>query len=153
MSAADFVRQFWDEIKEIDVVGHIGKNESALLVELIERHKPKVFVEIGTASGFSTKLIARCMSKHGGERLFSFDISQAWYVDTTKPVGFMTAELRESGFPVDIAIVTGSTSADIQSELSGLRVDAAFIDGNHYHPWPTLDTMLLLPRMRSGGFV
>jgi predicted O-methyltransferase YrrM len=124
-----------------------------LLAELIELHRPKVFVEIGTASGFSAKLIARCMNEHEGERLLTFDVAETWYGDTTKPVGFLSAELRDSGFPVAIEIVPGSTSADVQTRLNGSQVDAAFIDGSHYHPWATLDTMLVLPRMRSGGFL
>lgn len=152
MSATQFVRKFWDETKETGLVGHIGRNESMLLAELIEHHKPKVFVEIGTAAGFSTKLIASCMREHGGEHLFSFDIAQTWYGDATKPVGFLTAELHP-GFPVNICIVPSSTAVDIQLQLKGLQVDAAFIDGSHYHPWPTLDTMLMIPRMRHGGFL
>ena len=56
MSATEYVRQFWDETEETGIVGHIGRSESMLLAELIERHKPRVFVEIGTASGFSAKL-------------------------------------------------------------------------------------------------
>jgi hypothetical protein len=68
-------------------------------------------------------------------------------------VGFLTAELRDSGFPVEIDVLPGSTAADVKAQLKGSLAYAAFIDGNHYHPWATLDAMLVLPRMRPGGFL
>ncbi len=153
MSATELVRRFWAETKETGVIGHIGYHETMLLAELIEHHKPRVFVEIGTASGFSAKLIARCMNEHDGKRLLSFDLDQTWYGDSTKPVGFLTAELRDCGFPVEIDVMPGSTCADVEARLQGSQADAGFIDGSHYHPWPTLDAMLVLPRMRPGGFL
>ena len=29
----------------------------------------------------------------------------------------------------------------------------AFVDWNHYHPWATIDTLMLMPLMETGGFI
>jgi hypothetical protein len=125
-------------------------NESILMVEAIFRRKPKVFIEIGTASGFSTAMFAKAMALVGGEKLLSFDVSATWYVDQSKPVGFLARDLGLNAVP--ISFIQG-TSAKVSAHVELGTVGGAFVDGSHYHPWPTIDTLILMPFMEIGGFI
>ena len=150
MDAEKFVRSFYHRTWFEGLTGQIGMNESVLIVEAIFRRKPKVFVEIGTASGFSTAMFAKAMGFAGGERVLSFDLSTTWYVDQSKPVGFLARNLGADAVP--ISFVHG-TSAEVPARVEYGTVGGAFIDGSHYHPWPTIDTLILMPLMEIGGFI
>jgi predicted O-methyltransferase YrrM len=132
------------------LTGQIGFNESLLLLKAIARRKPEQFVEIGTASGFSTKLISTVMKRYCNGDLVTFDISDRWYLDPLKPVGFMARGAAENR--VKVRFVQG-TSVAIYDIFGAPTIDAAFVDGSHYHPWPTIDTLLLLPLMQPNGFI
>ena len=53
--------------------GSISISDTMCIGKLIKKHKPKNFLEIGTASGMSTGFIANFMSKYKSEKLISVD--------------------------------------------------------------------------------
>ncbi len=150
MNAEEFVRSFYQQTWFEGLTGQIGLNESILMVDAIFRRKPKIFVEIGAASGFSTAMFAKALKLAGGENVISFDLSTNWYVDQAKPVGFLARGLGSDAVPV--SFVQG-TSADIPFHVELGTVGGAFVDGSHYHPWATIDTLILMPLMEIGGFI
>lgn len=150
MNAEEFVRSFFQQTWFEGLTGQIGMNESILMVDTIFRRRPKTFVEIGTASGFSTAMFAKAMKQVGGEKILSFDLSSTWYVDSSKPVGFLARELGDDA--VSVNFIQG-TSADVPSHVGHSSVGGAFVDGSHYHPWATIDTLILMPLMEIGGFI
>ena len=150
MNPEDFVKLFYQETWFEGLTGHIGLNESILIVHSIFDRRPKLFVEIGAASGFSTAMFAKALKLIEGDRILSFDVSPVWYADRTKQVGFLARNLGSDAVPV--SFVQGS-SAEIPSHVSAGSVGGAFVDGSHYHPWATIDTLMLMPLMQLGGFI
>ena len=95
-------------------------------------------------------MFAKALKLVGGGRVLSFDVSPVWYADPTKRVGFLARNLGPDAVPV--SFVLGS-SAEIPARVAAGSVGGAFVDGNHYHPWATIDTLMLMPLMETGGFI
>lgn len=108
-------------------------------------------VEVGCASGFSTRFLAQLLNTGQGNQLDSFDVLDHYYADPDKPVGYL---LSEAGHFANITpqIHAGCTSLDVRGHIKG-PIDLCFIDAGHMHPWPTIDTLAILPLMRPGGII
>lgn len=132
--------------------GTIQVPEAGFVKTAIEQHKPKRFLEIGTGSGLSTGLIARFMSENGGEYLCSVDNSVAFWGDPSKPVGFLAEQIHTQPKPV-IRLERSPASFSRPIDETEDAYDMVFIDANHDHPWPTLDTIATLPMLKRGGVV
>ncbi|SMX26388.1 hypothetical protein TRP8649_00463 [Pelagimonas phthalicica] len=130
--------------------GTTTPDELNYIQKLIIRHKPKRFIEIGTASGLSTGFIARFMEENGGESVTSIDYSAKFFGQADKPVGFLAPKIYPSG-PVQVDIIPRKSALDLQ-EMGG-EWDMAFIDANHQHPWPIVDTLAVAPHMRGSKVV
>jgi hypothetical protein len=151
MNAEDFVQKFYKRFWFKGLTGQIGINESVLIVDHIFRTSPKIFVEAGTASGFSTAMFAMALKLVRGEKVVTFDVLDHWYHSTAQPVGFLARNMSPIE-AVPIEFVKG-TSVEAAQTLGRSSVGGAFVDGSHYHPWATIDTLLLLPFMTPGGFI
>lgn len=139
------------------VRGHVNYRDALLLWDLVEAVRPDTIVEVGTASGVSTGLLAAAGECFGGTRgpgasVWSFDIAARCYFDVTRPVGAAAFEivphLRER-----IHLLPGRTCIDAAGFFGVGGVDLAFIDGDHRHPAPTLDVLALLYAVRPGGWM
>lgn len=132
--------------------GTIQVAEADFVRAAIEQHKPRRFLEIGTGSGLSTGLIARFMSENGGEYLCSVDNSETFWGDPSKPVGFLVEQIHTDPKPV---VHLERRTASFSRPLGEVEApyDMVFIDANHDHPWPTLDTIATLPLLKRGGIV
>lgn len=124
--------------------GTVTPDELGFIQDLIERHRPESFIEIGMASGISTGFIASFMDERGGGRLVSLDHDDTFFGDTTKPNGFLVPALYD-GSLVDVELVKFKTAPDVH-QIAG-SFEMAFVDANHQHPWPAIDMMSLYPRM------
>jgi hypothetical protein len=122
--------------------GSIAADEAQFIQSLIERHRPANFLEIGMASGLSGGLIARFMDENEGESFTSLDHDNTFFGDNTKENGFLIGEIYRSGRVVATKLPF-KTSLDLPS--IGRTFDMAFIDANHQHPWPLIDTLCLYP--------
>jgi len=85
--------------------------------------------------------------------LHSYDFSESYYGDRNLPVGFLTQEVLNQSEKSHVNIYTNSMSYDVGDSLDGTTIDMAFIDANHQHPWPTLDTIALLPFMSRNSII
>lgn len=132
--------------------GTIQVPEAAFVKAAIEQHRPKRFLEIGTGSGLSTGLIARFMSENGGEYLCSVDNSVSFWGDPAKPVGFLVGQIHTEPKPL-VQLKHRAASFAHAADESDTPFDMVFIDANHDHPWPTLDTIATLPLLKRGGVV
>ena len=130
--------------------GTTTPDELVFIQDLIKQHRPKRFLEIGTASGFSTGVIARMLEAHGGRAITSIDLDTQFFGDTDKESGFLARAIYQ-GDKVEIKLHTKVTAFDL--EALGGPWDMAFVDANHQHPWPVLDTLALAPHLNNSRIV
>ena len=136
-----------------DGMGSVLEDDVKFLCDLIQHSQPKKCFEAGVASGMSTTFLLKALAKLGSEReLVSVDISKQYYADRSKQVGYVVdAELPQIG--CEFGLHFNCWSGDIQKLSGGDKFDFVFIDAHHSHPWPTLDTMLVLPFVNPGTWI
>jgi hypothetical protein len=130
--------------------GPITGPEAVCMLRAIEEHRPRAFIEIGTSSGLSTGLLALMLHDNGGERLVSVDVSDRFYRDDSRPSGFLVPDVYE-GDHVSVELRSPMTSVEVPSWDETFEM--GFVDGNHQHPWPLVDTLSLLPRLTGPRFL
>lgn len=128
----------------------ITKNEALFIQEVIAQYRPKSLIEIGMASGISAGLIACMMEENGGESLVSIDHQDRFFGDPSKEMGFLVDEIY-SGTKVKVERISFRIGPDIPS--FDRKFDMAFVDANHQHPWPTIDTLCLYPFLKGPRIV
>ncbi len=133
--------------------GSISSQEAMFLQEGIEKHKPQNFLEIGTASGLSTGFIAIFMNKNNSNaELFTMDLDETFWADRSQLTGFLAEKICPNS-NISINYVRNVDSTQIQNLFQDKKIDMAFIDANHQHPWPTLDMISILPFMKKGSLI
>lgn len=130
--------------------GTTTPEELDYIQRLIAQHRPKRVVEIGTASGMTTGFMAHFMAENGGESITSIDLSAKFFGDADKPVGYLASKVYPDT-QIDMQILPRTSALDF-ARLGG-PWDLAFIDANHQHPWPTVDTLALAPHLRGPKIV
>lgn len=135
--------------------GSISPAEAQFIRDLIGSEKPKKFLEVGTASGLSTGLIANSLETISSDQiqLDSVDLDTNFWVDRTKKTGFLAEEIFQ-GKMVNVNLVRGLNAPTFTRKIKGNDLyDMMFIDANHQHPWPTLDMIVLLPFLKQSGII
>ncbi len=125
--------------------GSISWEEAIFIQEVVETHRPAKVIEIGTATGLSSGFICRFMDEFGGQCFTTIDLSSKFYADPTKVTGFLLPAIY-TGSNIQVQRITGNMAIDVEG-LDDPHANVAFIDANHQHPWPTLDTLFLYPFM------
>lgn len=149
-------------LDEIDLVfdehyfegmGAVSRYDAKFLCDLIALSQPGKCFEVGVASGMSTTFILQALEKVGPEsELVSVDISQQYYADRTKAVGYIVeAVVPEPGCKYGLHF--HHWSADAEKFAADQKFEFVFIDAHHSHPWATLDTMLILPFVKPGTWI
>jgi hypothetical protein len=128
----------------------VTPDEMLYFQDLIAAHRPRRFLEIGTASGMSGGLIALLLEEHGGESLTTLDHDNTFFGDPTKENGFLLEEVYR-GDKVRVDKRPFTVSMDLPA--LGREYDMAFIDANHQHPWPTIDTLCTYPFLTGSKVV
>lgn len=124
--------------------GAVSVSELMFLQEQIGKVRPRHFIEIGMASGLSTGFIARFMENAHGATLTSVDHDDTFFGDPSKPNGFLVPDLY-TGKGIDVRLIKHKTALDVHGFDGAWEM--AFIDANHQHPWPLIDTLALWPSM------
>lgn len=130
----------------------------AFLHMCLSAARPNVVIEIGTATGLSTAALADMQAGLLGApgHLRTYDLRDSLWFDDSLEVGCMIGDVLGEdlmGVGPCITSVTGAISAYTSQDVAAGTVDFAFVDANHQHPWPILDTLMLLPVMRKGAFM
>lgn len=148
----------FDEIKAIHSAywkpgfGTVKAEEAAFIQQYIERNKPEIFVEVGVTTGLSSAFILMFLAENGGKTLHSIDINEMFFGDRTKATGFLVDAIGGSGQDL-FKLHLKKSAFDLEQILNGAKFDMAFIDAHHGHPWPTIDTMALLPFAKPGALI
>lgn len=130
--------------------GSVTVDEMEYFQTVIAEHRPRSFIEIGTASGLSGGLICLLLEEHGGEKFTTIDHDNTFFGDTSKENGFQLPLIYPGG-RVEVVRRTFTTAPDVLD--LGEEFDMAFVDANHQHPWPLMDTLCLYPVMRGPKIV
>lgn len=133
-------------------MGTISGSDVVFLQDCIAAKKPKLVVEVGVASGMSSGFIGTFMADHGGKTFHSIDINDRFYAHPEKPTGYLYDLICKSK-AVAHHLHVKKTSLDVGSILGASKFDLAFVDANHSHPWPIIDTMALLPFAKPGSLI
>ena len=139
------------------VEGGILQEEASFLYACVERAKPEIVVEIGMAAGLSSTVVLSALAERAELdapplRLHAFDLATTYYADESKQVGYLVDELVPE-HKAPLRIHAPGTARDARAILAEQSVDFLFIDGNHRHPWPALDLLLLIPILRDRATV
>ena len=131
--------------------GGISAADLITIRDLVADRRPETVVEVGVASGLSAGFVGQFLGAIGGGQLIGVDLATRFYADQSRPVGFLAPPMM----PANVAwtLVSPGTAFDLPPVVQGRTVDLAFIDGDHEHPWPTLDLIAVLPLMKPGGVV
>jgi Methyltransferase domain len=133
-----------------DQIGTLEPHEMAWLGAIIAERKPNIFLEIGVASGLTTAIVRGFLSAIGSGRIIGVDIDSKFYADQTKPVGYFVEQLADEHCTASVDLRFPATASSVPGLLQvGEKIDLALIDGDHQHPWPTLDLLALLPVMNE----
>ena len=130
--------------------GSIAVDEVAFIQELVRKERPRHFLELGTASGISGGILAILMEENGGESFTTLDRSDMFFGDPTKENGYLIGEIYQ-GTPVEVSTRLFTTALDL-ADL-GREYDMVFIDANHQHPYPTLDSLCVFPYLSGARTV
>jgi hypothetical protein len=126
--------------------GSIAADEAMFIQDFIRREKPDHFLEVGMASGLSGGLIARFLEASGGSKFTTLDHDNSFFGDPSKENGFLIGDVY-TGSQIEIVKRPFTTALDLDDV--GERFDMAFIDANHQHPWPLIDTLCVYPHMNG----
>ena len=126
-------------------MGAVSEYDVRFLCDLIDKYRPTNVLELGVASGMSTTFLLRSLERVSNKcMLYSVDFGENYYVDPTKKVGYLINEIIPNP-GCKFELHRGCWAGDAERILGGQKLDLIFIDANHMHPWPTIDTMMLLP--------
>lgn len=131
--------------------GTISDYDSRFLAGLVNFANPRKVVEIGVASGWSSAVLLKTLDTVGPDaRLTGIDLSPTYYLDSSIPTGRAVQDLVPE-LAERYRLLTGRLAFDVMSEVG--KVEFAFIDGHHMHPWATLDLLSVLPFIERGRWV
>lgn len=115
---------------------------------LVRAMRPDVCVEIGSAHGWSTCLIALALEQNLKGKLYAVDphISNDWSdPNPDQSLDALRSNLEATGLGHRVQIIR-KTTADAAAELPD-RIDFAFVDGDHSFAGVKTDWEVLLPRL------
>lgn len=119
---------------------------------LVKHFKPGAMLEIGVSAGLASgAMLFASQTYDQGSRVYGIDIAEEVHYRSRKKVGALVDEAFPELRP-RLELFLGKTCADIP-DLIEEPVDFVYIDSLHSHPWPTLDALNALTRIREGGIL
>jgi len=119
---------------------------------LVRYYKPKSVLEIGVSAGGSSVVLLNALSGLEDYHLTCIDISDTWYRDKSKPVGFVLDEYFPSLVTSKRELITGKDPVEVLPGL-GRKFDFVLIDSAHLHPVESLNFLTVLPFLNEGAIV
>ena len=121
---------------------------------LVRAMRPEVSVEIGSAHGWSTCLIALALEQNVKGKLYAIDphLPNDWSdPNPDRSLDALRGNLKATGLARRVHIIR-KTTADAAGELPD-RIDFAFVDGDHSFEGVKMDWEILLPRLGPWSIV
>jgi predicted O-methyltransferase YrrM len=142
------------------VTGSISDHDTRFLFRKALEAAPQGVVEVGTASGFSTAVLAHAL-RFAAEvgligplfQVVSYDISPQLYYDASRAVGDVAREILPSDLLKQVVFRNPATAVDVRRDYERDSIEFLFLDAHHGHPWPALDLLATLDPLRPGATV
>jgi predicted O-methyltransferase YrrM len=149
----------WARVRN-SVRGWLTGPDARLLFAFAQRGPGRgAIVEIGSAWGRSTIVLAKGSKSVSRERIYAIDphTGDPWYLEEQQVVGFSSLDafrvnLRKYGV-ADWVIPVVSTSREAAQALDTGPVRLLYIDGLHTYEGVKTDIDMWLPRVISGGII
>lgn len=133
-------------------------HHGAEILRLIEQHRPKVCVELGSWQGASAVPIARQIQRWGG----TLTCVDTWSGQLDEHGGSLAGKspvmilscaraLVEAGVSANVRLIPATTAeaANVWSE----PIDFLYIDADHSYEGVLADLLAWVPHVRSGGLI
>jgi len=125
------------------------------LVKLVERFKPRVVLEIGTACGGSLFLLTRASDPRG--TIISIDLPGGpfggGYPNWMVPLFKSFAKKKQRIYLIKANSHNINTLNAVEEILGGNAIDFLFIDGDHSYEGIKMDFEMYYPLIKSGGII
>jgi predicted O-methyltransferase YrrM len=138
----------------------ISFEDARFLFRSVLERAPTAAVEIGTGSGFSTVVLAHAVnavakagSARDGFRVVTYDVSPYLYFDDSRSPGDAAREILPPDLLEHVAFRVPGTAVDLREEFEADSIEFLFVDAAHDHPWPALDLLATLDRLKPGAIV
>ena len=121
---------------------------------LLEKYKPVKVLEVGVSAGATSLVLLEQLGKNGLDcQMYSLDLSDTYYRDTSKKTGFLIEEhrsiIREN---VQHTLLLGKVIPQI-IETIGDGIDFLILDTMHTLPGELIDFICCLPFLADGCVV
>jgi len=126
--------------------GSIAIDEIFFVQRLIELYSPKDFLEVGMASGLSGGVLAQILEWNEASTFTTIDHDDTFFADKTKQNGYLIHEIFK-GEALQVKKKFFTTTPMLAS--LNQKYQMCFIDANHQHPWPLLDTLCVFPYLEK----
>lgn len=133
--------------------GNISAYDVSFLSGLVNFARPRNAVEIGVASGWSSAILLETLSKtHGKDpyTLHAIDLFEDFYLKPQYKTGQAVTDVVPE-YLDHYNLLTGRIALDAMQDVG--KVDFAFIDAHHFHPWAALDFLAVLPYLEKSRWV
>lgn len=145
------IRSFHASIWKVGF-GSVSADEAIFLRDVVDQANAEVVLELGTATGLSGCFLIKFLDGRAGAYFRTVDTAQQFWNDKSKLTGYLIDDhIRSTN--VDFAVMRGMSSIDTAKVLGGRKADVIFIDANHQHPWPLIDTLLNLNHLAPTGIM
>jgi predicted O-methyltransferase YrrM len=136
--------------------GTVMVEDARFLHDLVIDTRPLIVIEVGVASGCSSVVLLKALAQvHGADAdrwcLHAYDVADRCYFDASHPTGAAVAEFAPH--LLSHYRLTQGDARTARQHVGAGSVRFAFVDANHFHPWPVLDLLALLPTLAPGAWV
>jgi hypothetical protein len=142
------------------ITGSLSGDDARFLFRQALETRVDEAVEIGTASGFSTAVLAHAFHFRATAgrapkdwRVRSYDILERLYFDHDRRVGDAAREILPESVLDHVEFNAPATAVDVGERYAADSIGFLFVDANHKHPWPVLDLLAVLGALRPGATV
>jgi len=134
----------------VKIIDHITLDEGLFLQNIIEEIKPQITLEIGLAFGVSALFISEALTAVNGEKHIAVDPFQNGVVYQ----GIGLENLKKGGFESVVKFYEKPSYLALPELIEeNIKIDFAFIDGNHVFDYAMLDFFYIDLLLNTGGIV
>lgn len=131
-------------------LSEMSPDQAAFLNALILRKRPIKLLELGVSAGGSSIIMLNSIKEFPEAKLYSIDLADNWYKDTTKRTGFFVDNYPS--LKTKWQLFTGRLALNFMDKIQG-GIDFCFIDTAHINPGEMFDVLMVLPFLDDNAII